>query len=457
LKRPENALLGIMSVDWHVVDFPWVVKNAGHWVYRGMGVSDGDLFPGVVGIESDGVVQNGAAPSGITLVADSPDIGGEALGLDRQQASVYETAAGGFVFAAGSIRFPATLSGGRAQLGPQRLVRNLFERAGAAPVGPEQTLGAADGFAGADFSRAASAVRTLAGGTPGYADGVGAAARFASPMGLALAPDGSVIVADAQNRRIRRVQPDGTVTTVAGSGAEGDDDGPGGAASFHGPWAVAVAPDGTIYVTDPRGHRVRQIDAAGNVTTMVKDMGAPAGVTRRSDGALLVSDLYDGAVRSVDNGGSGAVRMVFAGGQLDYPTGLSTYGDQLWIIDSGNRVVRRLLPDGTLGDVAGNQEGGFADGGGDHARIAPLIGMARLGDAMLVADAGNYRVRRIEPGSDAASTVVRTVAGAPHLGSADGRGDQAGLIAPTGIAVDPARNLVYVSDTGNSSIRVITP
>ena len=204
--RPENALLGIMSVDWHMVDFPWVVADSSSWLYGGMNVHDGDLFAGVVGVETDAIVDNGDTPSPIDVVGSAPNIGGAAYGLDVQQSTIYDTAAGGFVFAAGSIRFPATLAGPRGQLGSQRMVRNVIARAGGSPVGPENSIGALDGMVAPDLTRAAQQVSTLAGsGQAGFADGAALQAQFRSPLGLAVAGDGAVIVADAGNHKIRRI------------------------------------------------------------------------------------------------------------------------------------------------------------------------------------------------------------------------------------------------------------
>jgi NHL repeat len=152
---------------------------------------------------------------------------------------------------------------------------------------------------------------------------------------------------------------------------------------------------------------------------------------------------------------NGSVRVAYpAGGELHFPSGIWA-GDQVVVLDSGNRLVRILNPDGALTDLAGSPAGGFLDGNGARARIAPLLGIAALGGDLVVADAGNYRLRLIEPGSDLQSTEVRTFAGAPHLSRGDGPGGEAGLVAPTGIAVKDG--LVYIADTGNSLIRVARP
>jgi DNA-binding beta-propeller fold protein YncE len=464
LDRPENALLGVMTVDWHMVDYPWVVTNPGHWLYQGLSASEGDLWPAVVGLESDGLVDNGRAPAGLALLADSPTLGGHQGRVVQHHASVYETPAGGVVFAAGSIRFAARLSGLNAHVGPQRIVRNLIARAGGKPAGPEDTLQAGSAFPAADLSKAAAQVTTIAGqaGAPGYADGPGAAARFSSPMGLALAPDGALIVADAGNRRIRRIDPGParTVTTLAGSGELGDDDGPADKATFRTVWAVAVEPDNTVYVTDTRGGTVRKIDA-GVVSTVAgpNSFAGPTGLALAPDGTLHVADYKQKTVKQVSPAGV-VTPMPFSGtgaGSFGFLSGLALIGDDLIIVDSGNRTLRRRDPSGALSRIAGDFDSFFADGNGTQARLAPMLGVVPLGPALLVADAGNYRLRIVEPGATAEATTVRTFAGRAQRSSADGPGADAGFVAPTGLAYDAARNLVYVADTGNATIRAITP
>ena len=109
---------------------------------------------------------------------------------------------------------------------------------------------------------ATGAVTTLAGsGEEGDADGVGGAAQFCGPRGLAISPDGSALfVADNDNHKIRRVEvATGAVTTLAGSGAMGSADGVGGAAEFRCPWGVTVSPDGSaLFVADSDNHKIRR-------------------------------------------------------------------------------------------------------------------------------------------------------------------------------------------------------
>ncbi len=108
---------------------------------------------------------------------------------------------------------------------------------------------------------------------PGYANGVGDAARFAQPYDMVLMPDGSLAVADMDNHRIRRVQLDGTVTDIAGSGEIGTLNGPADVATFDAPQGLAVLPIGTLFVTDVKRKIVRRIEN-GMVTTIAGD-GTP--------------------------------------------------------------------------------------------------------------------------------------------------------------------------------------
>ncbi|MGH8852935.1 MAG: gluconolaconase [Telluria sp.] len=138
------------------------------------------------------------------------------------------------------------------------------------------------------------AVSTLAGdGSPGYVDGIGRAARFNGPVGLAVDDTGNVYVADTYNDRIRRIGRGGSVTTVAGGAKPGKADGLGAAASFDTPSAVAAAADGTLYVADTGNHAIRRIGADGMVTTIAAPPeGERRPVLRRPVALALTRDGY---------------------------------------------------------------------------------------------------------------------------------------------------------------------
>jgi sugar lactone lactonase YvrE len=146
-------------------------------------------------------------------------------------------------------------------------------------------------------------VAVLAGdGVAGTRDGEAADARFADPFGVAIAPDGTVYVADGGNL-IRRISPDGRVTTVAG-GARGFADGVGGAARFNTPSALAIDAGGALYVADTGNNAIRRMTADGRVTTVAGDgvagyrdgparearFNAPIGVAVDASGRVIVAD-----------------------------------------------------------------------------------------------------------------------------------------------------------------------
>jgi DNA-binding beta-propeller fold protein YncE len=116
--------------------------------------------------------------------------------------------------------------------------------------------------------------------SPGYADGTGRDARFDVPYDVVVRPDGDLIVSDHENQRLRRVTLDGKVTTFAGTGAAGTADGPAEEAEFFYPQGLAVASDGTLYVTSTGGYVIRQVTPEGEVSTI-----AGTGQPGFSDGA----------------------------------------------------------------------------------------------------------------------------------------------------------------------------
>jgi sugar lactone lactonase YvrE len=466
LRRPENALLGVRTLDWFMVDFAWVVTDADNWVYEGTGLDNGALMPGLVGLEADGIVDNGATPAGIVAVAQSPTIGGDQPAINTHRATYYLTDAGNFVFSAASIRFPTTLQGPRAVAGAQRMIANLIARATGRPV-PGETVPAPSTLANADWTGAASSVSTVAGtGSAGYVDGPAASAQFSGPLGVALLPDGSLVIADSGNHRLRRLDPPETgaaraVSTVAGIDLPPPDGRPLPAGAFQHLWGVATAADGTIWTADPKLARVTRVAPDGTLTAFDgPSIGFPSGISVAPDGTIWTVDIYTGGVRSMTPDGTVTSQLASAtDGALGYPTGISVDASGAWIVDSGRHALRHLTPDGTLTTMAGNfVSTPFADGDGHHAGIEPLIGLAHVGDQWIVADSGNHRLRRFTPGTGAADSVLHTYAGrAAHQAMTDGPADQAELGLPTGLAWDGARGLLYVADTANGAIRVVRP
>jgi sugar lactone lactonase YvrE len=160
---------------------------------------------------------------------------------------------------------------------------------------------------------AAGVVTTLAGSGEGFADGTGAAARFAYPNGVAVLPDGNIVVADGANRRIRLVTPGGVVTTLAGSGSPGSANGTGTGASFNSPQGVAVTSTGDVVVADQGNHRIRLITYPGGVVTTLAGSTAgsadgtgtaatfnnPGSVAVTPTGDVVVSDTFNHRIRLI--------------------------------------------------------------------------------------------------------------------------------------------------------------
>ncbi|MFM7536111.1 MAG: LamG-like jellyroll fold domain-containing protein [Acidimicrobiales bacterium] len=255
----------------------------------------------------------------------------------------------------------------------------------------------------------AGVVSTLAGsGSPGGADGVGTAASFSEPIGLGLDAAGNLLVAEWAGNRVRRVSPSGVVTTLAGSGVAGTADGVGTAASFNGPYGLAVDADGTVFVSDWFSHRIRRISPSGVVTTLA---GSGAGF--------------------VNGSGSGAA--------FTHPQGLGLdAAGNVYVGDAGNGALRRVTPAGVVSTVAT----GLSWPGG----VAVAVDGTVFVDEHL-----GYRVRRVSPAG-----VVTTVAGTGVAGTVDGPGSMARFADGGPIAVDRA-GVLYTTNLVNPVIRRIAP
>lgn len=279
----------------------------------------------------------------------------------------------------------------------------------------------------------AGLVTTIAGRAAtsyGAADGVGAAAQFSQPSGVAVDGNGQVYVADTGNATIRKVAPDGTVTTLAGTaGTSGAQDGTGAAAKFNMPGSVAVDGQGNVYVADTSNQTIRKITPAGVVTTFA---GSP-GLTGGNDGI------------------GGAARFWS-------PSGVATdAAGNVYVADQANGTIRKITPDGTVTTLAGAAgQRSYADGVGAAARFMNPLAVAVDGAGNVYVADGNYTVRKVT--SDGVATTLAGAAG--QYGTADGIGAAARFVGPSGIAVD-ASGTVYVTDSdsfaGVNTIRRITP
>ncbi|WP_035374092.1 gluconolaconase [Pseudoduganella violaceinigra] len=262
-------------------------------------------------------------------------------------------------------------------------------------------------------------VRVVAGGTEGYRDGVGAAASFNTPSGIALDKFGSLYVADTGNHVIRKITADGTVTTLAGSGVAGYADGQGAQAQFNGPVGVAVGSDGSVYVADTYNDRIRRIAADGSVTTLagsgqpgfVDGLGAeaqfdtPCGIAVGKDG-IYIADSRNDAVRLI--GADGAVVTLAVAPELEKepllrrPMALAvTHDGFVYIAVASRGRLLQWTPDGTLAglpdaahpaDPATGLDGNVQVYGPRSVALAP-------NGTLVLADGTAQRLHRVSPAS----------------------------------------------------------
>jgi sugar lactone lactonase YvrE len=308
-------------------------------------------------------------------------------------------------------------------------------------------------------------------------------ARLKEPRGLALDSSGALLIADAGDGSIRRVEENGTISTVAGG-----EPAPGAAGGYgprlKRPVAIAVEP-GRLVVADSGAHRVVSIEPATGVMTIVAGDGLPGvagdggpaararlsfpeAVAFDARGDLLIADRGNHRVRKVDRA-SGIIATLAGGGAAGFagdggpaasalfhdPAGLAVdSAGRVLVVDLGNRRLRRIGRDGTVETVAGGAERRRRPGAREVTPAdleAPTAVAVDGRGSLLVADAVLRRVFRVEAGGG-----MQVVAGDGSVGYCGDGGParEASLLKPGGLAVDGAGNL-YVSDTGHHRVRRI--
>lgn len=332
-------------------------------------------------------------------------------------------------------------------------------------------------------------ISTVAGnGSYGFTGdgGLAIVASLCSPRGITVDSSGNLYVGDTYNQRIRRVDAaTHIITTVAGDGANAfsGDGGPATAASLYNPVGIAADSGGNLYIADSYNQRVRRVDPSGIITTVAGnatyvfsgDGGPateasllyPAGVALDSGGNLYIADTYHQRVRLV--GAASGVINTLAGNGTSWFSGdgggatdasLYSYGvaadngGNLYIADTYNRRIRRVDTGGIISTIAGNGTAAFSGDGGPATSASIDLGFGVALDSSInlyFADSRNLRVRRVA----AATGVITTVAG---NGSAGPGGDGGPATSaslqdgPNGVAVDSSGNL-YIADTANERIR----
>jgi len=257
----------------------------------------------------------------------------------------------------------------------------------------------------------ATDVSTLAGSEKGFVDGIESAARFNQPTGIAIDTVGTLYVTDMRNQRIRKVTPNGEVSTLA--------DNTGSAARFNMPFGIAIDATDNLYVTDHWDHKILKVTPKGEVNTLAGRWQGNA------DGTGIAARFNNPSGIAIDATGN------------------------LYVADTNNHRICKVTPNGEVSTLAGSGEMGDADGTGGGAQFfyPQDITIDVVGN-LYVTD--RNRIRKVTPEGEVSTLVGST------SGFADGVGNDAQFNSPAGITVDKVGNL-YVADTFNNIIRKVTP
>jgi sugar lactone lactonase YvrE len=321
-------------------------------------------------------------------------------------------------------------------------------------------------------------VSTLAGsGVAGFQDGDGPQASFSSPNGVAVDAAGNVYVADTGNHRIRKISPQGRVSTLAGTGVRGNADGLGSEARFNMPQALVVDAEGDVYVADTYSHQIRRITPTGQVSTwagrgtpgsldasgLEASFAYPIGIALDGAGNLYVTEKFNRDVRKITpaqvvstvagTGTSGGQDGPVGSATFDCPWGIAVDANgAVYVSDCGYDTIR-MITAGQVSTLAGQaKKYGDQDGVGVQARFSMPGGLALHAGELIVADAGNSLLRKVTT-----SGVVSTLAGTRYVSveSVDGTGADARFTRADDMTADSQGN-VYVSDTSAHTIRRVS-
>jgi len=324
-------------------------------------------------------------------------------------------------------------------------------------------------------------VSSPAGSTQGYADGAGANAKFSTLSDIDVDASGNMYILDAGNYRVRKITPAGTVSTLAGTGVAGSVNGAGNVAQFKGGTGIAVDGAGNVYVSDGN-NAVRKITPDGQVSTLagtgtsgyvdgpgnIAQFNLAYGIDADAAGNVYVADLLNNRVRKITP--AGVVNTVAGSGlpgyrdgpadsaQFSSPSGVAVDPSGNLYVAEGTQRIRKITPSGMVSTLAGTGANGFMDGPGNIAQFWMILGKLRCDAAgnIYVADNWNSCVRKITP-AGVVSTIVRanaflTLGPAPHLD--DGPTNVARFNGVNGVAVD-ASGAVYTTELYNYRIRKI--
>lgn len=328
----------------------------------------------------------------------------------------------------------------------------------------------------------AGAVSTFAGGDLGYAEGTGGSVKFSNTKHMVTDAAGNLYVLDTYSCVIRKLTPAAVSSTLAGKNCSYiQADGQGSAASFAALGGVTIDSSGNLYVSDE--HTIRKVSPTGVVSTLAGQFGVtgaedgagskahfrwPAGLAADDAGNVYVADSFNHSIRKLSAAGVVSTLAGKSGemGSADGEAGVARFNaplsvvldtaGQLYVADTGNRVIRKISSAGIVSTIAGSAgQSGADDGTGQAARFAQPVALARDSAGNLyVSDFDNKNLRKIN-----AAGAVSTMAGAAAIrGDADGIGAAARFNSPGSFTADSSGNL-YLTDWSSQRqvIRKLSP
>jgi sugar lactone lactonase YvrE len=285
----------------------------------------------------------------------------------------------------------------------------------------------------------AGTATTLAGSEEGYAEGSGKAAAFNTPSGLAVDAAGNLYVADTGNNAIRKISPQGVVSTLAGDGLAGSKDGKGAAAQFNGPIGVAVDAEGVVYVSDTYNDRIRRIATNGDVTTIAGGKRAgladgaaaqalfdtPTGLAISAAGDLYIADTGNNAIRKLDKNGNVSTVAVAKDDDrsslLRSPVGIALTPDGfLYLASNSHGRLAQITPAGEVvpvQDIDRPAQPGYGSDGGVRLYAPRAIALSKDG-SLFVTDAATFRLHHVGvPPAGEAAPAAEPLPGLPAHGA----------------------------------------